>query len=102
MFTRLGIDEVMKAKTNRQPNPAKVVQAIVNGDAELGVFLINVFATPGLDIVGPFPAELQNELVFEGALAADTKSAAAGKAFIEFLRAPEAAAVFKAKGMSPG
>ena len=47
---------------------------------------------------GSFPAELQQDLVFTAAVAADTKDAPAAKAFIDFLQTPEAAAVLKAKG----
>jgi molybdate transport system substrate-binding protein len=40
--------------------------------------------------------------VFVGAVAADSKEADAAKAFITYLKTPEAAAVFKAKGVKPG
>ena len=57
---------------------------------------------PGVELAGPFPADLQQDLVFTGALAADTKEAEAAKALIDYLKTPEAAAVIKAKGMTPG
>jgi len=101
-FERLGIHEAMKTKTIAKPDAKQVIRAVADGEAELGVFLLNVFAAPGVDIVGPFPGELQSELLFEGAVAADTKEASAGKAFIDFLRTPAATAVFKAKGVTPG
>ena len=75
---------------------------LANGEAELGVFLTNVLTAPGLDLVGPFPADVQQNVVFTSALAADTKQAEAARAFIAFLQTPEAVSVIKAKGMNPG
>jgi molybdate transport system substrate-binding protein len=102
LFERLGISEAMKAKTKAQPAPAQIVQAVAKGEAELGVFLLNVLTAPGLDVVGPVPAELQQEVVFTAAVAAGTKEAGASKAFITFLATPAAATVIKAKGMKAG
>jgi molybdate transport system substrate-binding protein len=102
VFGRLGIAEAMKAKTRAQTAPAQIAQAIAKGEAELGVFLTNVLIASGVELAGPFPAELQQELVFTAAIAADSKEAEAAKAFINFLTTPAAAAVIKAKGMKPG
>jgi molybdate transport system substrate-binding protein len=102
VFDRLGIDEAMKAKTKPQATPAQIAPAVANGEAELGVFLVNVLMAPGVELAGSFPNELQQELVFTAAVAADTKQDDAAKAFINYLTTPAAAAVIKAKGMTPG
>jgi len=101
VFESLGISEAMKAKTKVQSAPGQVVEMVAKGEAELGVFLINVLTAPGLDVVGPFPAELQQEIVFTAAVAANTKESEAAKAFIAYLKTPAAALVIKTKGMNP-
>jgi molybdate transport system substrate-binding protein len=100
-FERLGISEAMKAKTKPQ-QPGQIAAAVSKGDAELAVFLTNLLISPGVELAGPFPPELQNDLVFVGAVAADSKEAEAAKTFITYLKSPEAIAVFKMKGVKPG
>jgi|KBSSwiStaDraftv2_1062776.scaffolds.fasta_scaffold645573_2 molybdate transport system substrate-binding protein len=102
VFDRLGITEPMKAKMKAQPTPAQVVAVVAKGEAELGLFLMNVLMAPGLDVVGPFPAEVQQEVVFTAALGAGTKEAAVAKALLDYLKTPNADAVIKSKGMRPG
>ena len=102
VFDRLGIAEAMKTKTKPQQLPDQIAPAVAKGEAELGVFLINTLIAPGVELVGPLPAELQQELVFTAAIATDSKQPQAAKAFIDYLTSPAATAIIKAKGMTPG
>ena len=102
IYERLGITDEMNAKTKAQPAPKQIIEAVANGGAELAVFLLNVLIDPRLDIVGPFPAEVQREIVYAVGVAANSKEPDATKAFVAYLMSPPAIAVIKAKGMNPG
>lgn len=97
----LGIAEAMQPKLKLQPSPAAIPQAVANGEAELGVFLINVLLAPGVELAGPFPPEVQQELVFTSAVTTDSQAAGTARAFIDYLKTPAAAAVIRSKGMQP-
>jgi len=102
VYERLGIADQMKAKTKAEALPTAIAPVVARGDAELGIFLTNVFNAPGIELAGPFPADLQQELVFPAAVATDAKEPAAARALIDFLKTPAAVTAIKAVGMTPG
>jgi len=104
VLDRLGIANEIRSKTvfpNPQ-TPAEVGVVVANGEAEIGVHLIQeLMSVAGIDLVGPLPGDLQATTVFSAAIMTGAKDVAAAKALVDFLRTPEAAAVIKAKGMEP-
>jgi molybdate transport system substrate-binding protein len=102
IYESLGIAEEMKAKTKVQPGPPQIADAVAGGDAEIAVFTLNVLMDPRLEIVGPFPREIQREIVYAAALAANSKEPEAAKSFLTYLKSPSAISVIKIKGMNPG
>jgi molybdate transport system substrate-binding protein len=104
VLDRLAIANEMKLKTvfpNPQ-TPAAVGVVVANGEAEIGVHIIQeVISVAGIYVVGPLPGDLQNTIVFAAAIMASVKDVEASKALVNFLRTPEAAAVIKAKGLEP-
>jgi molybdate transport system substrate-binding protein len=101
VYERLGIADEMKAKTKVEALPTAIAPSVAKGEAELGVFLTNVFNASGVELAGPFPADLQQELVFAAAIAKDAKATGAAKALLDFLKTPPALAAIKAAGMTP-
>jgi len=101
VYERLGITDAMKAKVQPQPTPARIAQSVASGETELGVFLTNVLTAPGVDLVGPFPPDVQMEVVYTAAVSVGSKDADTAQKFIAYLKGPEAAATIKSKGMTP-
>lgn len=101
VYERLGIADEMKAKTKVEALPTAIAPAVAKGEAELGVFLTNVFNAPGIELAGPFPADLQQELAFAAAIAKDVKATDAANALLDFMKTPPAVAAIKAAGMTP-
>jgi molybdate transport system substrate-binding protein len=95
---RLGITEQVRAKY--KDTGTKTGEALVAGDIDLGASQIpELMAVPGVDVVGPLPAELQTVTIFSVGLATGAKEADAARALIQFLAGPAAAPVYKAKGL---
>ncbi len=104
VFERLGIAEQMAAKAKYgQGGPAGLVGLIIERDeADIGVQQIaELLAVPGIDFVGPLPAELQSVTPFVAAIPAAAQNAEAGRKLIAFLATPAAKSVIKAKGLEP-
>jgi len=103
LFVRLGIAEQIKDKLKPLPASNPAAHAVANGEAEIGMTQISeILPYAGAELVGPLPAEIQLTTVFAAGVAANSKETAAAKALVEFLNAPAANVVKKAKGLEPG
>jgi len=100
MFERLGITEDMKVRSKVIPAGGHIGKAIVDGAAEFGLTTIPVvLETPGTELIGPFPAELQFYVNLSGGISSGSKEPEAAKALIAYLSSPESTGVITAKGL---
>ncbi len=98
----LGVMDAIKDKLILQPGGAMTTPAVARGEAELGIVLVSdILGTPGVDLVAPLPASLQNYVTQTAAVGAAAKQPAAALALIKYLAASAAGTVFKAKGFEP-
>jgi molybdate transport system substrate-binding protein len=99
---RLGVTSELNAKTVVASIAKPPGRLVADGDAELALHqLQELMAVPGIEILGPFPGELQGSFMFSAALVTGAQDNEVAKALIAFLRSPQAAAAIRAKGMAP-
>ena len=98
VIERLGIAEEVRAKAVRQPG-GLVGELVAAGKAEIAIQQIpELLAVPGIELVGPLPAEIQLVTVSSAGVFAGTKEVQAAKSLIDFLSTPAAARVMRARG----
>ena len=102
LMTKLGIADQVRGKT-KLPEADIVGPMVARGEAEIGITAIStLLATPGVSVVGPIPAEIQNPVPFTGAVSTTTASPAAAQALLKFLTSPAVAPAIRKKGLEPG
>ncbi len=102
VLERLSIANEMKSRTVFAAKAAALGPMVANGEAEIGVLQYQLlYGVPGIEIIGPLPAGLQNTTLFAAALLTSASNLEAAKQLLAFLRSAEAAAAIQAKGMEP-
>jgi len=102
LFRRLGIADQVKSKLRQTPTGVFVGSLLASGEVEIGFQQVSELAHyPGIDYVGPLPADIQNVTVFSIGMRVGVKPADAANAWVAFLTSPAAAAVFRNKSMEP-
>jgi molybdate transport system substrate-binding protein len=103
LFERMGIADAVKPKL-KQTQPGVLVGSIIaSGEAEIGFQQVSeLIHVPGIDFIGPLPADVQKITVFSAGIHSGAKEPEAAKALVKFLTAPAAAPVFKKHGLEPG
>jgi molybdate transport system substrate-binding protein len=99
VLERLGIAEEMKPKTTAFKQRSERFEAVARGDVEIGFNQISeILAAPGIDLVGPLPAPIQNYTLFTGGIVASSNAQEAAKSLIRFISSPNAQMIWKTKG----
>lgn len=104
IIRRLGIEKEIKAKAIINSTPATVHNAeiVARGEAELGIQLTSeILAVPGVELLEPIPAELQEATTVAAAILSDSKNSKEAAEFLKFLKSPSVATQLKAAGMEP-
>jgi molybdate transport system substrate-binding protein len=99
LFERLNLAGPLGAKA-RRPEGDSVATLVAQGQVELGLVVITqILTTPGVELAGPLPADVQSYVTFSAAVSASATAGEAAGQLIEFLRGPAATRVILAQGM---
>jgi molybdate transport system substrate-binding protein len=100
LVAKLGITAQLKPKYNLRPTAAEVGDAVSSGIVELGIAPVSeILPVRGVDLVGPFPKEVQSYVELTGAVGANAKEKDGAKKLLAFVIAPANLPVIKTKGM---
>jgi len=100
LVAKLGLTSQLRPKYQLRDTASEVGQAVSTGLVEIGVAPVSeILPVRGVDLVGPFPKEIQSYVEMTGAVSASAKQADAAKTLIAFIVAPVNLPVIRAKGM---
>jgi molybdate transport system substrate-binding protein len=103
LFQRLGVLEEIKPKLKQTATGVFVGSIIASGEVEIGFQQISELSQfAGVDYVGPLPADIQEYTTFSSGILKGAKEAEPASALVRFLTSPDAAPVYRRRGMEPG
>ncbi len=100
------IDRVLKrqdyAGAKLKPVMGPSVEALAKGETEMALQMITeIPGVAGIELVGPVPPSVGAIITFDAVVPKNTPHSAEAQAFLRYLTRPEAAALWKAKGLQP-
>lgn len=99
---KLGIAEQVAPKIRLAAGgpSGRVSTLVATGEAEIGMQMVSeLLSNPELDVIGMLPAEFQLITVYSAGIAANAKEPDAARALIDVLSSPQAAVIYKSKGL---
>jgi molybdate transport system substrate-binding protein len=103
LFGRIGLADVVAAKTAYQKSGVAAADAAGRGDADLAMtFIPELLQGKGVRILGPLPPPYGHATAYAAGVSAHSNLGDAAAAFIAALAAPDAAGVWTAAGFEVG
>jgi molybdate transport system substrate-binding protein len=100
LFERWGILEQIRSRIVVPPPGVPVGSLIANGSVELGFQQYSELMTlPGIDVLGPLPADIQTITVFSGGISSGCTRPDLARALLNYLASPAAAQIKSRYGM---
>src|SRR5262245_45350114 len=102
LLERLGIATAIEPKLTR-PDTDTVSKLVAEGKIELGIVVITqILTTPGVELVGPLPPEIQSYLVFAAGVASNSPVRGPALELLKHMTGERARRALRTQGMEPG
>jgi molybdate transport system substrate-binding protein len=99
LFGRIGLAEIIAAKTVTRKSGVAAADAVGRGDADLAMtFIPELLQGKGVRILGPLPPPYGHATAYAAGVSTRSSLGDAGRAFIAALTAPNAAGIWAAAG----
>jgi molybdate transport system substrate-binding protein len=103
LFARIGLADVIAAKTMRQKSGVAAADCVGRGEADLALtFIPELKQGKGARILGPLPPPFGHATAYTAGVSASSQMPAAAHAFIAALTAPTARPIWEAAGFEVG
>src|SRR5215467_6912674 len=100
---KLGIGDAMEPKIKIAQGGRGAMELLAKGEVDIGLtFISEIITEPGVEVVGPLPRDISTPTALVGFVSVHSKEPDAAKALLRYLSSPEAAVVYKQRGMQPG
>lgn len=100
LFARWGILPDIKSKIVVPPPGVPVGSLVAKGDSELGFQqLSELMNLPGIEVLGPLPAEIQTITIFSGGISANCADAQQARRVLDYMASPAVAEIKHRFGM---
>lgn len=102
MFESLGIAADVKPKIILAPSSGAATESVAAGKATFVLTLFSeIVPVAGTEILGPLPGAFRDAVHFQGAASKAARNTESAGKVISFLTGPQAASVYKIKGLEP-
>lgn len=102
LFERWGIAADIAPRMVQAPPGVPVGSLVASGQVELGFQqLSELIHLPGIEVLGPLPADIQITTTFCAGIATTATQAASAQALLTFLASPQTAGAKRKQGMEP-
>ncbi len=100
---KLDIAEAMKGKIKIAQAGRGAMELLAKGEVDFGLtYISEIITEPGVEVVGPLPRDISPPTALVGFLSAHSKDREAAATLLRYLSSPEAAKVYRQRGMQPG